>query len=1106
MSRSSLARLALASFFVFCLPACRDFTVPRIPETRDVAVEPDRAFGEQEIALRFDGQVDLAKVQVSIGGKLAALPAGQSGDGVVKAVVPRLADTCDLAVPVLVTAPGFFFNAATLRYLGVGHPGTPRPTLSSRTRSVAFLPTSAASLPGKDGTALVTSGNGEAVLVVPLGGAAGERVAAVWRQDFVLGLASPGMGLVVDATAHGQVEQFTLGNYVPWASDRNATGNELGTPAPPDLACYLPSALSEPPSMALLAASVGDDVASDPGDAGIVPAPRDEDAGADLAGPDAGHVSYQGMLLTAAPLSAWQLDSDEKGLSRSSLAKIETWMGGARASVAALDDEALVLVKGGATPVVRVVDADGESLAGGDFAIASQGDEWTVSATGGAGTGYAVAYLRASLGLDGRLLLVARPGAAASEGCAACDGSQTCTLGGAPGLCVPDQGACSCVAFVDCASSCDGPCATKGGFGWCGSAGLSCSACVPLVDCASAASCQGACLTTFGLPGTCSGSGGQCRCGAAGPGDECLVDGQCVVDGFCGPNGLLGTCQKMTPEGCGCVFADSACDGAACGGLCAAGGKAGWCGLDPGGACACIAGGEAPPDSDGGMPQPAAPDAGESAVPPPDDGGRGGGGGGEPPDAGPSLFELPVHGASLTSLAVDRVHKTVYGVDGVSPWLYAWSIAAQSGEPERLQPAQSRPLAEPGTRVLVVSVKGSSGAEESVPVVVGRSGALYQGPGFDARQVRLGLSSVAPLARSSCEAPSAVVSAAEIGATVVVPTTEGAAAFLEGVPEARFADTVTFERDGGLPLAYFFSGGVIPPPDAGRDAGDEAAGPEDAATGFAVSQTTAQTWAESPGGGLPKKSDFHFSARAATALLTDERTAVFVVGSPEGLRFVPMQAGRLPREGEDSLDRSCPDVRKLARLAGGSAGVFALARREVKADGSVAQLLCLADAATGQVATRTVDWPVLAVAAGATLEDQEVVHHLWTLGWEESSGSLALALRHGDGDATGRAALDSLSKVEWGASARQLLPQGGAPVSAMAVSPDGRRLLVALAGERPGLLAIDPWPFLHSGSEAEKAAALTTLWLQAAPVGIGFTADGARAIVALSDDTLAFVE
>jgi len=76
----------------------------------------------------------------------------------------------------------------------------------------------------------------------------------------------------------------------------------------------------------------------------------------------------------------------------------------------------------------------------------------------------------------------------------------------------------------------------------------------------------------------------------------------------------------------------------------------------------------------------------------------------------------------------------------------------------------------------------------------------------------------------------------------------------------------------------------------------------------------------------------------------------------------------------------------------------------------------------------------------------------------------------------------------------------------MAASPDGRRLLIALAGEHPGLVSIDPWPFLHSGSDADRADAITTITLPASPVAIGFTQDGALAVVALQDDSLAFIQ
>ncbi|HEY3445530.1 MAG TPA: hypothetical protein VGK67_04155 [Myxococcales bacterium] len=1055
MSRTFLPRLSLPCVLLLALgfAGCRDFTVPPAPQTQDVALEPAEAFGEQEIGLRFQGKVEVAKVQVSIGGKLAVLPEGQTGDGVVRAIVPRLSGTCAEDLPVLVSAPGFSFNAATLRYRGVGHPGSPRPMLSSTSKSVTFQATSAAILAGSDGSALVASGYGEAVLVLPLGAGAGPRVAAVYRPDFVLGLDSPGGGVVVDAMQHGQVEQFSLGHYVSEDIYREVapTGGMFVTP-PPDFACFLPSALSQAPSMAVLPVAAVDGTAAT-ADAGLA-----ADAATVVDG------VYHGLLLATAPAAqAYRLEADSTGLVAKPVAEATDFMRGAGTAAVAVDGTTMALVRGGPAPSVRLVDGAGKSLAP-DFALASQGDEWSVVSSGGSAGGLAVAYLQSSLGLDGRLLLVGRPGqSSAADACKVCDGSggQLCGGAGQIGFCMDVGGRCECVFEVDCtALACGDSCLTGGTFGVCLDDGTGTGAC------------------------TCV-AGGAKDCGGADGESSCLVGMTCDL------GGTSGTCT-WDGMSCGCSagIPDVPCDPlAVCGGACTEGGLNGTCVPDstgPGCVCEIRA---APPDSDGGVP--GADDAGT--------GGKGGGAGedaGTGRDAAGELTELAVHGAALTSLAVDSANSVVYGVDGVSAWLYTFRTTT---DPLGLEPTRALPLPEPGLRVAVAP--GSQAT--AVPVVIGRSGRIYEGPDFNANRVRLGLSSVSPRLRASCESPQAVVSAAEIGATVVVPTAEGPAAFLEGAPGARFSDTVAFAPDGGLSLAYFYSGGTVPPADAGPGYD---AGPEDAATGFVVSQTSAQKYALDPDGGLPKKTEFHFSARAATAIPIEADVATLVVGTPEGLRFVPMEAGALPLESVATLEASCPDVRKLVALGGDSTAVFALAHREQKADGSLDQLLCLADARTRKVDVNTVPQSISAIAAATSLESSKLVSRLYTVGWEASGAGTGQRLTVRQVEASATDPLKNLRPLPWGTRAAELLPTGGAPISALAASPDGRRLLVALAGEKPGLLAIDPLPFLQDGPEADRAAAITTIWLPATPVGIGFTDDGARAVVALSDDTLAFVE
>jgi hypothetical protein len=436
-------------------------------------------------------------------------------------------------------------------------------------------------------------------------------------------------------------------------------------------------------------------------------------------------------------------------------------------------------------------------------------------------------------------------------------------------------------------------------------------------------------------------------------------------------------------------------------------------------------------------------------------------------------------------------------VDGVNSFLYWFSVETDgtTGELRAVGNAPI-PLPEPGVRVAV--------AGESI-LVVGRSGKLYPGPSFVANRLRLGLTSVAPLLRSSCEVPQAVVSAGGISATVVVPTSEGLSAFLEGAPNARFVDTVSFERDGGVPLAYYFSGGVMSPRDAGADGGPKGdldggvveadSGPPP--PGFLVSQTAAQIWDLVADGGLEKKSEFHFSARAGVAVARTDSEATLVVGGPQGVHFVALKAGELPRAEEALLDSTCPDVRALVPLRDNDNRVVALARSGGK------HQLCMVDTKNSKVGQPVEVGHLIAAAAAATTRDgMKAVQHLFTVGWETVEGSQALVLRHSQGSDVDNLAPE---RLDWGSRVKQLLPTGGAPITAMAASPDGRRLLVAFAGEHPGLLAIDPAPFVGAGSEAEKAAAVTTLTLGAAPVGIGFTVDGAMAVIALSDDTLAFV-
>ena len=552
----------------------------------------------------------------------------------------------------------------------------------------------------------------------------------------------------------------------------------------------------------------------------------------------------------------------------------------------------------------------------------------------------------------------------------------------------------------------------------------------------------------------------------------------------CVMNGTRGVCASADGDSCQCVTDDFGCSIATgtCGGRCLANGQRGTCQSPGRGQCNCYS--DEP--GDGGLLFPSDQDAGvgkqaDASV--------------EAPDAATAtVVELPVHGQPLVSLYADMHDEgagTIYGVDGVSSWLYRFDVASN---PPTLTPAPPVQLPEPGLRVLIVHVI-VDGISDSVPAVVGRSGRIYVGwgPTFDIYRVPLGITSVAPLLRASCETPPVTVSAGEIGATVVVPTAEGPAAFLEGVPQARFVDTVTFDRDGGLPLAYFTSGGIIGPYDGGVPAG------------FLVSQTATQIYDLAADGGLPKKAEFHFSARSSTAVYASAKSATLVVGGPEGLHFVPLSAGSLPAESAATHEPSCLDVRKLASLGDGSSRVVALAHL-AWAGGAVRQTLCLANASTGKVDVSVVTFPIASIATADTLEHQKVAHHLFTAGWEGAAGAPpTLVIHHATVSGPSDDPIGGLAPLVWGSSATQLLPTGGAPIAAMATSPDGRRLLVAFAGEHPGLLSIDPWPFLNAGSEADRAAALTTISLSAAPVGIGFSADGALAVVALADDTLAYV-
>ena len=472
-----------------------------------------------------------------------------------------------------------------------------------------------------------------------------------------------------------------------------------------------------------------------------------------------------------------------------------------------------------------------------------------------------------------------------------------------------------------------------------------------------------------------------------------------------------------------------------------------------------------------------------------------------PPDAGPGA---PLSGAvvgdyaldgPLISLAVGRTDSTVFvfGVDGVESTLRIFTVSP-SGTSIASETRASLP--EPGLRV-----EDTLGP---VALVAGPSGLLTTldsaGNVLSGGRVHAGSAAISPLMRASCETPAALVAAAALSSSAVVPTARGTtrAAFLQGLPAATCVDAVSLGRDGGADLT-FVAGSVPVLPDAGPETGDAGFIP-----GLVVSQTATQI--DDLGGSQAKATPFDFATRAALFVTSFDSSRAFVLaGGPKGILRVPVSPGALPTSDDGQLDSTCTFVRQLVPLLDRDRQTLRAAA--LAGDGAICLIDALAPGPHFSVARHEPGTLPVAKLAGAFTRGSDGLGQLrlFAAGWRtRASGQPELVLSHASGASLDAAAL---GEIQLSGGVRQRLPTGGVPITAMAASPDGRRLLLGFGGDHPGVFSVDPLALLDPGaSDDERIASMASISLDATPLGFSFTEDGAMAAAVLADDTLAIIE
>lgn len=425
----------------------------------------------------------------------------------------------------------------------------------------------------------------------------------------------------------------------------------------------------------------------------------------------------------------------------------------------------------------------------------------------------------------------------------------------------------------------------------------------------------------------------------------------------------------------------------------------------------------------------------------------------------------------------------VFTVDGEQPFLQRYSVDTQAPS---LTPVlvETVPLGAVGWRV-VAEPMSLTGPLARV-TVVDRDGALHQldlpKDGGPLRQVRVnripvGVASLSPRIGPSCSDAPAVLGAERLDSAVVMPLRGGSApAFLPATAHVRAVEAIELARpDGQGTMTWFASGGLH---------------------GFQLDETIVQRRALTHAVGRVNE----LFETTALAVLEDGPTRAWLVaGGPDGMTAMQVTNGLQPDAEPPDLPQAtatCPDV---VQLVAAGERVVALSRA------SGGSRLCAYDPRTDTVVVGPVlPWDVRGLAAGIQRDRDTPAGqwHVFVAGREGGTRALVVATQ-----TLAQLGHQAPTPLAWGPTVTDLLPGSDLPVSTIAVSPDARRLFIGFGGEHPGLLTVDPWLLAAPGvSEAERRESVTSLGLSGQPRAIGFTSDGARAIVVQEDDVMAVVE
>ena len=339
--------------------------------------------------------------------------------------------------------------------------------------------------------------------------------------------------------------------------------------------------------------------------------------------------------------------------------------------------------------------------------------------------------------------------------------------------------------------------------------------------------------------------------------------------------------------------------------------------------------------------------------------------------------------------------------------------------------------------------------------------------------IPVGLAALSPEVGQSCTAPSVLAGAAQLGSVVVAPTRDGASPAFFDAPtgaQAVLGVTVT-STDGEHALLYLVSGGL---------------------TGFSVAPSLAQAQAQ----GISPQAQTYIMGATSMAQVPAADGAYLVVGGPNGLGAVHLRYGMPASDTAiepDALYNQCGAVRQVVAV-----GDHALALGTTSGSQAV---LCTVDPATGAVKQGVGFDPGYTrfALASAAQHDPQAPAAAWVVLAGQAGSTLMLASVD---PARLQVAPQPIPISE--ALASLVLPQDSSPLSSLALSPDGHRLLLGFAGAAPGLVALDPLQLLDpSATDGDRISQSGTTLLSGAPTAIAFTQDGALALVAQDDDHLA---